>query len=51
MTANEIELINLIRNYPDAEKAMLIALNIILANLEQGESSATPCVASIQEQV
>ena len=42
MTANELKLIDLIRNHPDAEKAFDIALKIIIEHLEQAQSSEEP---------
>ena len=39
MTENEKELLELIRGYNDTEKAIEIALKIILEFLEQDESS------------
>ena len=38
MTENEIRLVNLIRNHPDPEQALLIAIDIICKHLEQFES-------------
>lgn len=39
MTANEIKLINLLRQYPDAEKAFSIACEIISEQLKQSQAS------------
>jgi hypothetical protein len=38
MTENEIMLLNLIRNHPNPEQALLIAIEIICKHLEQFES-------------
>ena len=38
MTENEIKLLDLIRNHPKPEEAMLIAIYIICKHLEQFES-------------
>ena len=38
MTENEITLINIIRNHPHPEEAILIAIEIICKHLEQFES-------------
>ena len=45
MTENEIKLISLLRSAVDTEKAMLIAIEIILQCLEQPESFEAPSVA------
>lgn len=51
MTENEIKLISLIRNSNDPEKALLIAVEIILHYLEQPESFELPSVACSLEHV
>jgi hypothetical protein len=38
MTENEIALINIIRNHPNPEQALLVAIEIICKHLEQFES-------------
>ncbi len=48
MTANEIELINLIRENDNPEQALSTAVNIILSFLEQGQSSQGQVPASLQ---
>ena len=44
MTNNERELINIIRNHDNPEKAIEIAIQTILAFLEQDESSVEQSV-------
>lgn len=46
MTENEQELINLIQSHAHPEKALQIAVDIILAFLEQDLSSQEPQIAS-----
>lgn len=38
MTENEIKLLEIIRNHPNPEQALLIAIDIICKHLEQFES-------------
>lgn len=49
MTTNEIKLINLLRQYPDAEKAFDIAFKIIIEHLMQVQSSEEPSPVCSQE--
>ncbi len=49
MTANEKELINIIRENDNYERALLTAIDIILLSLVQPESYPTPSSASLQE--
>jgi hypothetical protein len=42
MTENEKKLLETIRNHPETEQAVEIAIKIILEFLEQGESSQEP---------
>ena len=46
MTENEYELLNIIRNHNNPEQALDVALQIILAFLEQDESSQERPIAS-----
>lgn len=48
MTEHEKELINIIRTHNDPEQALEIATQIILAFVEQHESSQAPFVACRQ---
>ena len=50
MTANEKELISLIRENDNQEEAITTAVSIILSVLEQHESYQAPTVASLQAQ-
>ena len=49
MTANEIELINLIRENDNPEQALTTAVDIILLYLVQHESSEGQAAAYLQE--
>ena len=49
MTANEIELINIIRENDNPEKAIATAVDIILLYLVQHESSEGQAAADLQE--
>lgn len=49
MTDHEKELIHIIRNASDPEKALQTAINIILGFLQQPESSPKPSPDSLQE--
>ena len=49
MTANEIELINLIRENDNPEQALLTAVDIILLYLTLHGSSEVQAVADLQE--
>lgn len=51
MTANEITLLNIIREQSDPENALLTALKIIISCLEQHESFEEPFVAYLPEPV
>ena len=48
MTANEIELISLIRENDNPEQALMTATVIIMGFLKQHESSATQASAGLQ---
>ena len=49
MTANEIELLKLIRENDNPEQALMTATVIILGFLKQHESSAVQAAACLQE--
>ena len=49
MTANEIELINLIRENDNPEQALTTAVDIILLFLAQQQSSEVQAVVGLQE--
>ena len=49
MTANEIELINLIRENDNPEQALVTAVETILIYLKQHESSEGQAVGVLQE--
>lgn len=49
MTDHEKELIHIIRNASDPERALKTAVNIILGFLQQPESSPKPAPDSLQE--
>ena len=49
MTANEIELINLICNHDNPARALSMAVDIILLTLTQLGSSQEQAVADLQE--
>jgi hypothetical protein len=49
MTEHEKELIHFIRNSSDPEKSLEIAIQVILAYLQQLESSPEPSPDSFQE--
>ena len=48
MTANEIELINIIRENDNSEQALMIATSIILDFLKQHESSEVQAAVALQ---
>ena len=50
MTNNELELITLIRENDNPERALLTAIDIILLSLAQHESSQSQAVACLQAQ-
>ena len=47
MSENEIELINMIRENDNPERALTVAATIILGFLKQRESSEEPAVAGL----
>ena len=49
MTANESELIRLIRENDNQEEALITAVNVILSHLKQHESSEAQAPAVLQE--
>ena len=49
MSENELELLHMIRDHPDPEKALEVAIQVILKFLEQDESSQEPPSACFQE--
>ena len=49
MTANEIELINLIRENDNPEQALTVAVEVILTYLKQHESSEVQAAACLRE--
>ena len=49
MTANEIELINLIRENDNPEQALTVAVEVILTYLKQHESSEGQVAACLRE--
>ena len=49
MTANEIELINLIRENDNPEQALTVAVEVILTYLKQHESSEGQAAACLRE--
>lgn len=49
MTANEIKLIEMIRNHKNPEQALSLAVKIILDCLKQLESFEAPSSASLRE--
>ncbi len=51
MTANELELIKLIRENDNPEQALMTAAVIILGYLKQHESSEVQAVAALRELV
>lgn len=50
MTNDQTELLDMIRNSKDPEKAILTALGVIIDYLSQPESSATPSDVDSREQ-
>ena len=48
MTDNELELLNLIRNNDNPEKALVTAIETIISYLKQFESFEEPSVAVVQ---
>ena len=51
MTENEIMLLDTIKNHPNPEQAMLIAVEIILSFLNHPESTASKSSAAVRESV
>jgi hypothetical protein len=51
MTANEIKFINLLRQYPDAEKVLEVALSLIVEHLAQSQASVEAFPACSRESV
>ena len=51
MTENEIMLLDTIKNHPNPEQAMLIAVEIILSFLNHPESTASKSSAAVWESV
>lgn len=49
MTENEKKLLETIRNHPEPEQAVEIAIKVMLAFLEQGESSQEQPLACSRE--
>jgi hypothetical protein len=49
LSKNEIELINMIRENDNPERALKVAATIILSFLKQHESSEEPSAACLQE--